>query len=231
MTKKDWFIECTLNLCYYYSMTLFSIVLFPLAYAFYFHFSEVPAGKKIITAFSGLFIAAVVCAYIGLFASIYHLPSASFIKEAFHVFLTQIFIPLLLILLVLWGLCRKDSLMNLIEVIFPYCAGFYAVYLPFCMLQGKLPYPFYVLFMKPVLFLAMLYGISFYLKEIFSRADKKEKWIGAGLLAVMLFMPALTEGIWNSHANGFVTFMMIILSLSFSTLPFWYKKLLEKNSA
>lgn len=85
-----------------------------------------------------------------------------------------------------------------VTAFFPLCASFYAVYMPYCIIAAKSFY-FFTLFVKPLLFLALLLHVSHLLYRI--RFGVPLTALPKMLvLAALSLMPACVETLWLLHA-------------------------------
>lgn len=138
-------------------MIFFLVSLLPAFLLLYFF--RMGKFKQQLTLCVSFFLSVVFCTIVGLFGSSYRLTPASFFGNYFFFLFTQVIIPQV-VLLVLFFLISKDSMDYKLLAIFPLLAGFYSVYLPFCVLFSDEALNAFTLFFKPVIFLCMLCGES-----------------------------------------------------------------------
>jgi len=211
-------------------MLLFLIVLFPISILFFF-LSRKESGSSLLTVFIGFFTAAILCAYKTFFSSSYHLPVLSFFGIFSYMFFTQIFLPITILFVLFCILTRKDTIAYRFANFFPLMTGFYSVYLPYITLNTELPYSFYHIFIKPLLFLAMLYLVSCLLRKILEdivQEKKSKKIFRDGVLILLAMMiPALVEVLWVMKTLGIV---WAIITLAYLLFVFSVFKLSLSNT-
>ena len=197
-------------------MHLFLLLLFPLAFAIWMSAHEGAAAPRFFNAFLGIVLAALYCAYKYFFSPYYFITPDSCWRHFLHIFIEQILLPLGVLTAAFLFVYKKDKLTDRLEKIFPFYAGFYAIYLPFRVLNGALPYTAFALFAKPIFYLLMLLALSERQKVLFApsrRALLKAReavaeWL---LLAVDLLMPAAVEALWILGMNPLLTILFVLL--------------------
>ena len=196
---------------------LFLCLLFPLGFLIWCRaqgFEKFP--KFALIAFMGLFPSAVFCAYKYFFSPFYYLTQDSFLMNFFYYFLRQILIPIAVLTIVFFFVDGKDSVQERLANIFPFYAGFYAIYIPFIVLCKDLPYPFFALFAKPAIYFSMILSLPKICAKFFetqkpdTKALKKILLIFALVAAILL--PAVIESLWTLGVPAFLT---VILTLAY----------------
>ncbi len=192
-------------------MLLFLFLLFPLGFGVWCRRTGIANfAKHIFLAFTGLFIGAVFCAYKYFFSPFYFRTPDSFTLNFLHVFFGQIFIPLAVLTAAFLFLDKKESLEDRFANILPFYMGFFAVYIPFRVCVSPLPFPFFYLFAKPLMYLAMLLLLPkleppVFVKKQNSRLSAKNRAAAYAALALCLVSPAVTEALWTTGVSPLVT--------------------------
>ena len=181
-------------------MALFLLVLFPCVLGLYF-FQSVN-GKKYLVAFAGCFSAVVYCTAAGLFSSAFRLVPYSFFSNFLFYFLTQAFIPLVLLngIFFIWS---KDSLEYKIDSFFPLI----------------------FLFMIMSLFFMIKIIYNFLLN------DSKNKYLFFVLMVfaffIFLIIPAVADALFIITDNYFLVSLIALISGGFQA--FMYFMFLSKK--
>lgn len=170
--------------------------------------------------FSGVISALLVCAFRIFFLFAHRVVPYSFSENFAFLLFQQALLPIIL-LYGLFFLISRDSLEFKVEMFLPLTASFYMIYLPFCIISSAEGlYSAFGLFVKPCLFIAMLYFLSFAAKAVMSTAKNKKFvfMILFLLLSVLyLFVPALIESMYLMTTNLFIA---ILCSIPYCLLPF-----------
>lgn len=205
-------------------MLLFLFLLFPLAF-----FAECASRKfegfpaRLLFAFCGLFFAAVFCAFKYFFMPFYFITPDSFLLNFLHVLLGQILIPLAALTFVFLFLRRKESLKSRLESILPFYIGFYAVYLPFRICITPLPFPFFYLFAKPLLFLSLLLALTKTAPLLFVKTERAllpPKLFAMTIISFVLnlILPAGIEALWITGSPAFLIALLCVLAYASAVL-------------
>ncbi|MDE5580672.1 MAG: hypothetical protein K2I95_04550 [Treponemataceae bacterium] len=210
-------LELFAKFSYHSFMFLFLCLLFPLGFFIWTRTNEDGALRFLPSAFLGVFVSAVFCAFRFFFLPFYYLPQDSFLRNFFYVFCNYVFAPLLAMAVLCFLLERRGDFFSRFENFFPICAGFYAIYLPFRILNGRLPIPFFLLFAKPVICFSMILAASKILVALFEKRrtnimDNSKKIFLSCALAFTLLLPAVLEAAWMVGANSILT---VILTLAY----------------
>lgn len=179
-------------------MFLFLILLFPIGFLIW---CRVQGSenffKFLLIAFIGIVPSALFCAYKFFFSPFYYLPQDSFVLNFFYLFFTQIFVPLLVLILAFMFINKKDSIAERFENIYPFLAGFYAVFLPFRIISGTKTLPFFLLFTKPLIYFFAILAVSKILMSISSnRIGNSSKFSYYWALVFVVLLPAVLESLW-----------------------------------
>lgn len=202
-------------------MFLFLCLLFPLGFFIWARSNDDGALRFLPSAFLGVFVSAVFCAFKFFFLPFYYLPQDSFFRNFFHIFCEYVFAPFLAMAVLCFLIERREDSFSRFENFFPLCAGFYAIYLPFRILNGRLPIPFFLLFAKPVICFSMILAVSKILVALFEKRrtnimDNSKKIFLSCALAFALLFPAVLEAAWMVGANSILTVFLTLAYLAFA---------------
>ena len=210
-------------------MLLFLILLLPvtlLAYAL------IKKDRTIILPiFAGLITASVVCACRFFFTYEHHLIYYSFAQNFVYYLVKQNLLPLVIVSAV-YALISRDTAEYKIKNFFPLMCTYFAVYLPYCVItSSEVYYQSYDLFLKPVIYLAMLVQISMSLIAAFNGIKDHKNFsviINGLLIIVYAFYPAVSDAL---YAIDYSFAIILLIGIIFSALPvlyFFLTKLLKK---
>ncbi len=163
--------------------------------------------------FTGVMAAILVCVFRTFFLFSHRVIPYSFSENFLFLLMRQILIPLLL-LYGIFFLISRDSIELKVEMFLPLTASFYMIYLPFSIISSAEGlYSVFALFMKPCMFAAMLYFLSFFAKSILASFNSK-KIIFVVLYSfaalVFLMLPAMVEAMYLVNTNSVLTFFCVI---------------------
>lgn len=202
---------------------LFLCLLFPLGFLIWCRaqgFEKFP--KFALIAFTGLFPSAVFCAYKYFFSPFYYLAQDSFLMNFLYYFLTQAFVPLAVLTAAFLLMDGKDSLHDRLANIFPFYAGFYAIYIPFIILCEDVPYPFFALFAKPLIYFFMLASLPKICGELLERQrtniKSSKKIFSIFALVAAILLPAVIESLWTLGVPSLFTVFLTLAYLAFAAL-------------
>lgn len=161
-------------------------------------------------------MAALFCAYKYFFSPYYFLTPDSFFRNFIHIFLDQIVLPLTVLTAAFLFVYKKDKIASRIQNIFPFYMGFYALYLPFRVLNANPPYSAFALFVKPAMFLFMILVLNARQKVLFVPAkrallsvrDAVICWLS---LVLDLLMPAAVEALWILGMKPLLTILFLLI--------------------
>jgi len=199
-------------------MLLFLLLLLPCALISY---SFVIKDKKIIlTVFAGLVTALLVCGCRFLFSFEHRLIYDSFADNFAYYLLKENLLPLVVVAAI-YALFSRDKAEYKVNNFFPLLTSFYAVYLPYCVISAsEYYYQGYNLFLKPVIYLAMLSQIALSLISLYKAAiEKKPLFIVMNIFIILLFAiyPALSDALYAIDYNFAI---ILIIGLVYSLIPF-----------
>ena len=198
-------------------MLLFLILLLPaafLAYAF-----TIKDRSIILPAFAGLITAAFVCACRYFFSYEHRLIYFSFGQNFSYYLIKQNFLPLLVVSAV-YALISRDTMEYKFKNFFPLLCPFFAVYLPYCVItSSEVYYQAYDLFLKPVIYLAMIGQIALSLLSLYNGiTQRKIAPIIINCLVILFYAiyPAVSDAL---YAIDYKFALILILGILYSVVP------------
>lgn len=196
-------------------MYLFMLLLFPVAFIFYIR-NRFATGKKInwLVVIYGALVGIAVSGFKAflMFRSHYQGSSMPF-------YVLDSWIPFSLVPLIFCGISyflSEDDVKERFGFYVSYIIPFMSVYFTAESLSMNKPYPFFVLFVKPVLYLCMVLGIRKSIEHLFKEVDRKSKlWIlDICLILVESLLPAIIEGIWYYQVS--VVVLLVVCAAYFA---------------
>ena len=201
-------------------MLLFLFIVLPLALVVYYLFNK--ESKFFCPMLVGVLCAVLLCAFKVFFTYSHRLIPVSFSENFAYYLLHQSCVPLSGVSLI-YFLITKDSLESKINSFFPLISAFYAVYLPYLVVSGTTSvYSGYAIFMKPLVFLAMIVQCALSLRCIFVSVKSKNVVFAAiniVLIVAYMIIPAIIEALYAMNMS-FVA--VIVLSGVLIVLPVTY---------
>jgi len=198
-------------------MLLFLFIVLPLSLVVYYLFNK--ERKFFCSILVGALCAVLLCAFKVFFTYSHRLVPVSFSENFVFYLLNQSCLPVCVVSLI-YFLITKDSLENKIHAFFPLISAFYAVYLPYLVVSGTTSvYSGYAIFMKPLVFLAMVVQCALSLRCIFTSVkSKKVAFVAINIVLVLayLIIPAIIEALYAMNLS-FVA--VIVLSGVYVILP------------
>lgn len=179
-------------------MNLFLFTLLPVSLViFYLRKDENKRAHFLPVIFTGVFTGALFVAYKLLFSSLYYVPQANVFINFLYYFFTQTLIPMAVVYGLFFILAGKDTIQDRASFFFPVIAGFYSIFLPYLVLETTKPYPGFLLFVKPLLYLAMFIIIHNWIgKTIDSHPTPKQQIVNIVVRSLVMFIPAFAEAAW-----------------------------------
>ena len=169
--------------------------------------------------FFGTMAAALLCAFRAFFLFAHRVIPYSFGDNFVFLFFRQVFLPLI-ILYGLFFFISRDSLDFKIEMFLPLMTSFYMLYLPFCIISSAEGlYSAFGLFVKPILFAAMLFQLSFSLWGLKKSFEERKILLAVMygfLLLLYIIAPALIEAFYMISA-GFL--LSLLFSILYCAIP------------
>lgn len=198
-------------------MLLFLFIVLPLSLVVYYLFNK--ERKFFCPMLVGVLCAVLLCAFKVFFTYSHRLVPVSFSENFVFYLLNQSCLPVCVVSLI-YFLITKDSLENKIHAFFPLISAFYAVYLPYLVVSGTTSvYSGYAIFMKPLVYLAMILQCALSLCCIFTSVkSKKVVFVAINIVLIIayLIIPAIIEALYAMNLS-FVA--VIILSAVYVILP------------
>ena len=199
-------------------MLLFLILLLPCAFTTY---CFIVKDKKIILpSLAGFFTAVIVCACRYFFSYEHRLVYSSFADNFIYYLVKQNLLPLVIVS-ILFALITRDTWEYKIKNFFPLMCAFFAVYLPYCVITAsEYYYQAYDLFLKPLIYLAMVVQISICLISFYqSLVNKKIVFSILNVLIALCYIiyPAVSDALYAIN-HGFA--LILILGIIYTLVPF-----------
>jgi len=192
----------------------------PLSFAAY---CLITKDKKVIPASVIGFLAAVlVCGIKLFFMHAHRIIPYSFSSNFVYYLVRQSLLPVV----ILYGLffaVSRDSVEYKVNNFLPLILCFYMAYLPYSIIStGSAIIPAFTIFVKPVIYLAMIFETSIVLKYILRFLNEKKYALvvaGVFLIIVYLVVPSLIESLYIIGIN----FLLVLLAaFVYSALPAFY---------
>ena len=187
----------TLVLCYFLAMYAFLLLLFPLAFCCFCRLRWVSA-----TAF---FISSLICAFRAFFMFRTSYTGANICLYALSLWLNLGLLPLLVY--AVCALCLRGSLSARLSAFLHFALPFYAVYLPVEVLSQPVPFPPFMLFVKPSLYVACVFSCAAVLKRAclwWHKSAFRAFLVTALLLTALSCAPAFLEAVWYYGSSAVV---------------------------
>lgn len=201
-------------------MYLFLFLLLPLSFAAY---CLVTKDKKIIPAAVIGFLAAVlVCGFKLFFMHAHRIVPYSFSSNFVYYLIRQSLLPVLILHGLFFAISR-DTAEYKINNYLPLVLCFYMAYLPYSVIStSSAIIPAFLIFVKPIVYLAMIFQTSIILKMIL-RLKNEKKYplivVCVCLCLVYLIIPALIESLYIIGTNFL---LLLAASFVYSALPACY---------
>lgn len=177
-------------------------------------------NKMVLVALVGIIASVVLAACKSFFFLAHRVVSYSF-TDNFVYYLTRESVVPVIVVFALYLLVSRDSLDFKLQSVFSLEAGFYAIYLPYCVFNSELmEYSFYPIFFKPLVYGAMLAQLGISMSFI---SDKQKKILVKVLFGVLipvyLVLPAVFDSLYCIENNTVILGLFCIL---FSIIPFGF---------
>ena len=212
-------------------MLLFLFLLLPLSLAFFLvTFREYKFQPALII---GIFTAILLCIVKALFVFPHRVVPNSFSENYFFFLLNENLLPQLVIYGLYFILAKDNSDLKL-KSYFPMLCSFYALYLPYMVISMNESevYSGFSIFIKPLIYLAMLFMCARTL-NYFSAASEKKPWktiTSVFFIIVYIFVPALIEVLYVMNIS---TILFILCTVIYILVPFvlLFFSVIKNNSA
>lgn len=191
-------------------MYLFMFLLLPLILAAWcFYKKDTHLIPVILT---GAVAAVLVCGFRAFFLYAHRIIPYSFESNVIYLLVRQTLLPVLLLYGIFFA-WSKDTISYKVEAFFPLLISFYMLYLPYTIISASEGiYTSFPLFVKPVLFVVMIFSLGLSAKHI-EKAIISKKYlftvIWALIALVSVVIPSLLEGMYMLDMN-----YLLILILS-----------------
>ena len=200
-------------------MFVFSFVFLPLLLASFCFFYK---SHKIVPVIAiGIFTGIIVCACQSFFTFAHRVIPYNFIDNYLYLLFRQTILPLFILYLVFF-LVSKDELQFKIDSFLPLNLSYYSIYLPYIIITtSEGLYSWFALFVKPVLFGAMLVqtAISVW---YFYKLLKNNKIVFSILRTIIsliyICLPAMSESLYliNIYTSVIVVFGFVYILIPFT---------------
>ncbi len=199
-------------------MLLFLISFLPIALIAYAFF--IKDKKIILPVIAGLITAVVVCACRFFFTYEHRLVYDSFSENFIYFFIKQSLLPLFIVSAV-YAIISRDTVEFKVKNFFPLLCTFYAVYLPYCVITvSEFYYQAYDIFLKPVIYLAMIVMIGSCLINAWAAISSKKivfAVLDILIILVYAFYPAVSDALYAINYNCAV---ILAVGIVYSLIPF-----------
>ena len=192
------------------------LLLLPLILAaWYFYKKDSHLIPVIVT---GIVAAVLVCGFKAFFLYSHRIIPYSFESNVLYLLVRQTLLPVVLLYGIFFA-WSKDSISYKVEAFFPLLISFYMLYLPYTIISTSDGlYTSFPLFVKPVLFVVMIFSLGLSAKHIEKTLKNKKIilaviWILIGLVSVVI--PSLLEGMYILDMNYL---LVLVLSAVYSAL-------------
>ena len=197
-------------------MYLFMFLLLPLILAAWCFYKK--DSHLIPVIFTGIVAAVLVCGFKAFFLYSHRIVPYSFERNVLYLLVRQTLLPVVLLygIFFVWS---KDKISYKVESFFPLLISFYMLYLPYTIIStSEGLYTSFQLFVKPVLFVVMIFSLGLSAKHIEKTVKNKKYvfsavWILIGIVSV--FVPSLLEGMYILDMNYL---LILVLSGVYSAL-------------
>ena len=167
---------------------------------------------------TGLVAAVLVCGFKAFFLYSHRIIPYSFKSNVLYLLVRQTLQPVVLLYGIFFA-WSKDEISYKVEAFFPLLISFYMLYLPYTIIStSEGVYTSFPLFVKPVLFVVMIFSLGLSAKHIEKTLRNKKivfavVWIIIGLVSVVI--PSLLEGMYILDMNYL---LVLVLSAVYSAL-------------
>ena len=170
--------------------------------------------------FTGMLAAVFVCGFKAFFLYSHRIIPYSFSSNVLYLLIRQTLLPVILLYGIFFA-WSKDKVSYKVEAFFPLLISFYMLYLPYTIIStSEGLYTSFPLFVKPVLFVVMIFSLGLSAKHVEKTVRNKKYlfsviWIIIGLVSV--FVPSLLEGMYILDMNYFL--LLVLSGVYSAALP------------
>ena len=168
--------------------------------------------------FTGAVAAVLVCGFKAFFLYSHRIIPYSFESNVLYLLVRQTLLPVILLygIFFVWS---KDKISYKVEAFFPLLISFYMLYLPYTIVStSEGLYTSFPLFVKPVLFVVMIFSLALSAKHI-EKTVRNKKYVFTviwGIIALIsVVVPSLLEGMYILDINYL---LLLVLSAVYSAL-------------
>lgn len=168
--------------------------------------------------FTGAVAAVLVCGFKAFFLYSHRIIPYSFESNVLYLLVRQTLLPVILLygIFFVWS---KDKISYKVEAFFPLLISFYMLYLPYTIVStSEGLYTSFPLFVKPVLFVVMIFSLALSAKHI-EKTVRNKKYVFTviwGIIALIsVVVPSLLEGMYILDMNYL---LLLVLSAVYSAL-------------
>lgn len=209
-------------------MLLFLLLLFPLSLAGYYLYKK--DSKLIMVIVIGFLSSLIVCA-INFFFKFSHriVPYSFWLNFVYYVEKLGL-LPITIIYLI-FILLTKDSFKDKIDFYIPLMLSYYMVLIPYNVISSTESnvYSGFDIFIKPIIYLSMIFGSGFLLKQFYYSIEKKKvpfTVLSVFLILIEILIPSILESLNVIGMAFFEILIFVILYLLLNCFIYW--KLLKR---
>ena len=210
-------------------MLLFSFLLLPLVLILYCLLAK--EKRNLIIVFIGILSSSILCAI-----KEFVLFSHRLVPYSFGLNFVYFFPQTLVVTIIVYGLfilLTKDEWDFKIKSFFPLIMSFYSIYLPYTIIGfSNSKYAAYYIFLKPLLYLAMILICYFYLKKFYKNLLEKKVQLSIfsiTIFLVSLIFPAIVESLYVINSSLVIVLILSFLFILFSIFLVYTNKFLKKE--
>jgi hypothetical protein len=171
-------------------------------------------------------MAAAVCIYSTLFIYSSQPRSASFFPVFLQFLFTHDILPAVIPYAVFCLFYKNTHDFKILSYL-PLTGAFYAVYMPYKIIGSLTVFPFFVLFIKPFMYVQMILVISCVIGDFYSNAFLEKNTNAAIVSGMMLLLavifPALVETSWYIGMHFYIWIPELMLSALFTAAVYFRK--------
>ena len=199
-------------------MLLFLFLLLPVSLCFFLVNSKERKFQPFL--FMGVLTAILLCLIKALFVFSHRVVPNSLVENYFYFLMNQSVFPQVVLYGIFFAI-SKDELSLKFKSYFPIVCAFYALYLPYCVISSNESevYSGFSIFVKPMIYLAMLCQCQLFLSVFPAKTSKKilKVIIAVFVILVYLFVPALLESL---YVMNLVPVVFVSCTSLYIVLPF-----------
>ena len=211
-------VDKTCSKLYFLYMYLFMFLLLPLILAAWCFYKK--DSHLIPAIFLGIIVAVLVCGFKVFFLYSHRIIPYSFKSNVLFLLVRQTLLPVVLLYGIFFA-WSKDEISYKIEAFFPLLLSFYMLYLPYTIIStAEGLYTTFPLFVKPVLFVVMIFSLGLGAKHI-EKTVKNKKYVFTAvwiiICLVSVLVPSLLESMYILDMN--YLFVLLLSAVYSAVLP------------